>query len=100
MSRSLADWLRWQETLNPREIDLGLERIGEVAARLPIEAPAGAVFTVGGTNGKGSTVACLEALLRAGAYRTGVYTSPHLISYNERFRTDRSCARERAAYVL
>jgi len=86
MRRSLADWLRWQETLNPREIDLGLERIRDVASRLPIRAPAGAVFTVAGTNGKGSTVAFLEALLRAGGYRPGVYTSPHLVRYNERVR--------------
>jgi len=84
MPRSLADWLRWQESLNPREIDLGLERVGRVAQRLSIEPPRGAVFTVAGTNGKGSTVACLDRLLTAGAYRTGVYTSPHLVRYNER----------------
>jgi len=84
MPRSLAEWLRWQESLNPREIDLGLDRVRDIAAALPIAPPAGAVFTVAGTNGKGSTVACIERLLAAGGYRTGVYTSPHLVRYNER----------------
>ncbi len=84
MRRSLADWLRWQESLNPREIDLGLERVRTVADRLPIAPPAGAVFTVAGTNGKGSTVAWLSRLLTAGGHRVGVYTSPHLVRYNER----------------
>jgi dihydrofolate synthase/folylpolyglutamate synthase len=94
MSRSLADWLRWQESLNPRDIDLGLGRIQEVAARLPIRPPAGAVFAVAGTNGKGSTVAFLEALLLSGGYRTGVYTSPHLVRYNERVRIAGSAVRD------
>jgi len=88
MPRSLADWLSWQESLNPREIDLGLERVARVARRLPIEPPRGAVFTVAGTNGKGSTIACLDHLLTAGGYRTGVYTSPHLVRYNERVCID------------
>lgn len=86
MRRSLADWLRWQESLNPREIDLGLERVRSVAERLPITPPPGAVFTVAGTNGKGSTVAWLGRLLAAGGHRVGVYTSPHLVRYNERVR--------------
>jgi len=84
MPDSLADWLRWQEALNPQEIDLGLDRIREVADRLPIEPPRGSVFTVAGTNGKGSTVAALEKLLIPGGYRVGRYTSPHLVRYNER----------------
>ncbi|MGI9344077.1 MAG: bifunctional tetrahydrofolate synthase/dihydrofolate synthase [Gammaproteobacteria bacterium] len=88
MPRSLAEWLRWQEALNPREIDLGLDRVRDIAADLPIAPPAGAVFTVAGTNGKGSTVAYIEGLLAAGGYRTGVYTSPHLVRYNERVVVD------------
>lgn len=87
---SLADWLAWQETLHPSTIDLGLERVAAVLHRLHPEPPPFAVITVGGTNGKGSTVAMLEAILRAGGYRVGVYTSPHLLRYNERVRLDGS----------
>ena len=76
------------ETLHPREIDLGLERVREVAARMGLERMAFPILTVGGTNGKGSTVAMLEAILRAAGYRTGAYTSPHLIDYNERVCID------------
>lgn len=84
MPRSLSDWLTYQETLNPAEIDLGLERVARVAARLNLRPPAGRVFTVAGTNGKGSCVAAIAAVLGANALRTGVYTSPHLLNYNER----------------
>ncbi len=86
--RSVAEWLRWQESLNPRPVDMGLDRVRQVAARLTLRPPHGAVYTVAGTNGKGSTVACLEALLRRAGQRTGVYTSPHLLRYNERIRID------------
>lgn len=86
----LAAWLRWQETLNPRAIDLGLERVREVWGR--IYPPGGRlpfpVITVGGTNGKGSCVAMLEAIYRAGGYRTAGYSSPHLLRYTERIRLD------------
>jgi dihydrofolate synthase/folylpolyglutamate synthase len=85
--RTLADWLAWQESLNPAEIELGLERVQAVLARLEPK-PAPAVLTVGGTNGKGSTVGFLDRVLRAGGLRTGVYTSPHLRRYNERIRID------------
>jgi dihydrofolate synthase/folylpolyglutamate synthase len=85
---SLADWLTWQETLHPSEIELGLERVAAVLRRLHPEPPPFAVITIGGTNGKGSTVAMLEAILRAGGYRVGAYTSPHLLRYNERIRVD------------
>jgi dihydrofolate synthase/folylpolyglutamate synthase len=85
---SLADWLTWQETLHPSEIELGLERVAAVLRRLHPEPPPFAVITVGGTNGKGSSVAMLEAILRAGGYRVGAYTSPHLLRYNERIRLD------------
>ena len=83
---TLAEWLRWQETLNPRRIELGLERVRSVAEALKLEAPAPAVITVAGTNGKGSSVALLEAILAAAGYRVGAYTSPHLLRYNERVR--------------
>ncbi|HZF25450.1 MAG TPA: bifunctional tetrahydrofolate synthase/dihydrofolate synthase [Steroidobacteraceae bacterium] len=83
---TLEDWLRWQETLHPSTIDLGLERVKQVAVDLglaPFQCP---VVTVGGTNGKGSCVALLEAMLTAGGYRVGTFTSPHLVQYNERIR--------------
>lgn len=83
---TLDEWLRWQETLHPSAIDLGLERVAEVASRLQVPPLAPTVFTVGGTNGKGSTVAMLEAILHAAGYRVGAYTSPHLLRYNERIR--------------
>lgn len=85
---TLDGWLHWQETLHPRAIDLGLERVRAVSGRLRPDPPAHAVITVGGTNGKGSCVALLEAILRAGGYRVGAYTSPHLLRYNERIRVD------------
>ncbi len=86
--RSLDDWLQWQESLNASEIDLGLDRIAKVANRLDLQPPAGSVFVVAGTNGKGSCVWFLEQLLLAGGIRTGAYTSPHLLRYNERIRID------------
>ena len=84
--KTLADWLAWQESLNPDEIDLGLDRVRAVAARLPLAPPPDRVFVVAGTNGKGSCVAALEAVLLAVGKRPGVYTSPHLVHYNERVR--------------
>lgn len=87
-SRSLEDWLAWQATAHPRGIDMGLERIRKVWQRLGSPLPAPMVISVGGTNGKGSTVAFLEAMLRAGGLRVGTFTSPHLLRYNERVRID------------
>ena len=84
--QTLSQWLQWQETLHPRAIDLGLDRVAAVATRMGVLLPAGIVITVGGTNGKGSTVAMLEAVLLAAGYRVGAYTSPHLLRYNERIR--------------
>lgn len=84
MKKTLEDWLSWQETLHLSEIDLGLERIGKVAAKLELLKPDFPIITVAGTNGKGSTVAFLEAILRAEGYKTGSFTSPHLVHYNER----------------
>lgn len=83
---SLDAWLAWQETLHPAEIELGLERVGRVLYSLRPEPPPFALITVAGTNGKGSTVALLEAMLCAAGYRVGAYTSPHLLRYNERVR--------------
>ena len=82
---SLAAWLAYLETLHPKAIALGLERVHAVYSRLGI-APACPVITVGGTNGKGSTSTFLERMLSAGGYRVGLYTSPHLLHYNERVR--------------
>jgi dihydrofolate synthase/folylpolyglutamate synthase len=87
---SLPDWLAWLETLSPREIDLGLERVLEVMGRLELRRPE-RVFHVAGTNGKGSCAAMLESLLLgggrgAGCKVVGCYTSPHLLCYNERIR--------------
>ncbi|MEE9358696.1 bifunctional tetrahydrofolate synthase/dihydrofolate synthase [Candidatus Vondammii sp. HM_W22] len=87
-SKSLQEWLDWQSGLHPREIELGLERIKTVWKRLHPGPLSCNIITVAGTNGKGSCVAFLDAMLRAGGYRTGCYTSPHLIRYNERIRID------------
>ena len=84
--RTLAAWLQWQERLHPREIELGLERVGAVLAAMRLEPPPYRVITVGGTNGKGSCVATLEAMALAAGLRVGAYTSPHLLRYNERIR--------------
>jgi dihydrofolate synthase / folylpolyglutamate synthase len=86
--RTLAEWLALQESVHPRSIDMGLERVGAVAHALGIAEPAFAVITVAGTNGKGSTVAHLEALFVALGAATGLFTSPHFIRYNERVRVD------------
>ena len=85
---NLTQWLERIEQIHPKSIDMGLERIGAVAGRLGLGRPARAVITVGGTNGKGSTVAFIEAIARAAGWRVGTYTSPHLLTYNERIRID------------
>lgn len=87
-SMDLAAWLRRLEGLHPSEIDMGLGRVAQVAARLDIQRPAPLVFTVTGTNGKGSTCAALDSLLRHAGRRSGCYTSPHLVHYNERVCID------------
>jgi dihydrofolate synthase/folylpolyglutamate synthase len=83
LPKTLADWLAYLETLHPKAIALGLERVRAVYDRLAIE-PACPVFTVAGTNGKGSTSAFMERMLTAAGYKVGLYTSPHLLRYNER----------------
>ncbi|MEE9309570.1 MAG: bifunctional tetrahydrofolate synthase/dihydrofolate synthase [Cocleimonas sp.] len=94
MKKTLAQWLSWQETLHLSEIDLGLDRIREVAKNLDLLSPAFPIITVAGTNGKGSTVALFESILKAQGYKTGSYTSPHLIDYNERIKLDSINARD------
>ena len=84
----LAGWLEWQTSLNPRDIELGLERVRMVWDRLGAPALGGSVISVAGTNGKGSSAAFAEAILQAAGYRTGCYSSPHLLHYNERIRLD------------
>ena len=93
--KTLQDWLEFCERLHPVAIDMGLERVREVAERLSLrfECP---VITVAGTNGKGSTCAMLEAILLQAGYRTGVYTSPHLVHFEERCRLSGTSASSEA----
>ncbi|MFM9887880.1 MAG: bifunctional tetrahydrofolate synthase/dihydrofolate synthase [Burkholderiales bacterium] len=88
MSPELASWLAFIERQHSSTIALGLERIATLLPRIgrPKAVP---IITVGGTNGKGSTCAMLEAMLGAAGFRVGLYTSPHLLRYNERVRIDR-----------
>ena len=85
MPNTLADWLTYLESLHPKTIALGLERVAQVKQRLNLQ-PDFPIIVVGGTNGKGSVCAMLEAILHAAGYRVGCYTSPHLLHYNERVR--------------
>ncbi|VAX09001.1 Dihydrofolate synthase @ Folylpolyglutamate synthase [hydrothermal vent metagenome] len=86
--QSLNDWLDWQALLHPSTIELGLERVATVWQQLHPNPFPSLVITVAGTNGKGSCTAMLGAILRAAGYRTGCYSSPHLLRYNERIRID------------
>jgi len=85
---SLNEWLGLLESRHSRTIDLGLERSREVWERMGSPCPAGQIFTVAGTNGKGSTVAYLGGMLRALGYSFGSYTTPHLFRYNERVQVN------------
>ena len=84
MPKSLEVWLALLEQRHPLAIELGLERCGRVYRKLGSPRPAKQVFTVAGTNGKGSTVAYIAALSGALGQRYGTYTSPHIFRYNER----------------
>lgn len=91
---SLREWLEWQQGLHPQAIELGLGRVSRVLARTGWRPPVQPVVTVGGTNGKGSCVALLEAMARAGGHRVATFTSPHLVDYRERIRVDGCMAAE------
>lgn len=82
---TLAEWLEYCEKLHAKPIDLGLERVREVARRMNIRFDC-PVITVAGTNGKGSTCAMSESILSQAGYKTGVFTSPHLVHFEERLR--------------
>jgi len=82
---TLADWLAHAERLHPKTIDMGLARVKTVADRMGLKFDC-PIITVAGTNGKGSTCAMLEAILLEAGYRTGLYTSPHLVDFEERCR--------------
>jgi dihydrofolate synthase/folylpolyglutamate synthase len=87
-ARTLADWLIYQQELHPSSIDLGLERVCAVAGRLELLPPPGRTAIIGGTNGKGSTATLLAALGQAHGERVGLFTSPHLLRYQERITID------------
>jgi dihydrofolate synthase/folylpolyglutamate synthase len=91
LESSLKDWLGRIERLHARSIDLGLDRVRAVADRLQLKLDVPTIV-VGGTNGKGSTCAMLDSILRAAGYRVGLYTSPHLLDFNERCRVDGASA--------
>jgi len=82
---SLSDWLAYLERLHPSAIDMGLDRVRKIAERMALKLDC-VTFVVGGTNGKGSTCTMLASILAAAGYRTGLYTSPHLLCFNERAR--------------
>ena len=86
LSNSLESWLDWLETIHPTTIDMTLERVERVAARLQLGSVEIPLITVAGTNGKGSTVAMLAAIYSANGYNVGSYTSPHIIDFRERIR--------------
>jgi dihydrofolate synthase/folylpolyglutamate synthase len=93
MPKTLADWLTYLESLHPKTIALGLERVAQVKQRLNLQ-PNFPIIIVGGTNGKGSVCAMLESILHAAGYRVGCYTSPHLLDYNERVRVSKHQAND------
>jgi len=88
---TLPDWLTYLESLHPKTIALGLERVVQIKQRLNLQ-PDFPIITVSGTNGKGSLCAMLESILHAAGYRVGCYTSPHLLYYNERVRINKQQA--------
>lgn len=86
--KTLDEWLAWQEQLHFTAIELGLDRCRKVAEVMHLLPPSYFVISIAGTNGKGSTATMLENILRSAGYRVGIYTSPHLIRYNERIKLD------------
>jgi len=95
VTRTLSDWLGYLESLHPKSIALGLERVAEVRRRLGLQ-PDFPLIIVGGTNGKGSVCAMLESILHAAGYRVGCSTSPHLLRYNDRVRVARQAVSDAA----
>ena len=95
---TLEDWLNRLERLHFKDIDMGLDRITPVAERLSVLSTPATVITVAGTNGKGSTLAVMESVLLQAGLKVGLYTSPHLVDFNERIRIDSSNC-ENAAIV-
>jgi dihydrofolate synthase/folylpolyglutamate synthase len=100
---TLQEWLQWQQQLHPSEIELGLERVSKVLRSLHPQFYQTArpsypftIITIAGTNGKGSTVAMLEAILTQAGYHVGSYTSPHLIDYNERIKINQTPVSEQS----
>ncbi|TAK72851.1 MAG: bifunctional tetrahydrofolate synthase/dihydrofolate synthase [Gammaproteobacteria bacterium] len=91
---TLSEWLDWISSVHSSEWELGLDRVKQVAIRLDVLTPNCPVIIVGGTNGKGSTVAGLEAIYRAAGYRVGAFTSPILFKHNEQVRIDGREARD------
>jgi len=83
---TLNEWLEFQQGINPKEIDLSLDRVQTLYNKLQIKIPKKNVFLIGGTNGKGTTTSILEQLFHKKGYKTGAFTSPHLTQYNERVR--------------
>ena len=84
--KTVNEWLDWQQTIHPLNIDFKLERILSVYKKLNISSIANKIITVAGTNGKGSTVSFLESILSKKNYRVGTFTSPHILRYNERIK--------------
>ncbi len=89
---TLEEWIEWQCNLHSTNMDFNLSRIKQVAKKLNIHKTKSAVFTVAGTNGKGSTVAILESILIENDFKVGSYTSPHLVKFNERIKINKTPA--------
>jgi len=83
---SLTEWIDWLVSLHADEIDLGIDRVKSVAEAMNLASPSPVVISVAGTNGKGSSIAMLASIYEAAGYQVGVYTSPHLLHFNERIR--------------
>ena len=92
--KCLQEWLDWQQTLHSQKIELGLERIAEVANVMGVTTPKYKTIVVAGTNGKGSIVSTLESIYHHAGYRVGGYTSPHLLHYNERIRVQQQNSKD------
>ena len=85
---SLSDWLKWQNSFHHQEIDLGLDRVQTVYQKLFSDNPPFKIITIAGTNGKGSTAAFIEGIYLQTPFKVGVFSSPHILEYNERYRID------------